>query len=60
VVLSQIIRLRAYGIGLEGLRGRWVVHFSPELLQRFHQRKRAVTGKWHVDETYRGRYKSSA
>ena len=31
---------------------RWVVHFSPELLQRFHQRKRAVTGKWHVDETY--------
>ena len=31
---------------------RWVVHFSPELLQRFHQRKRAVTGRWHVDETY--------
>jgi hypothetical protein len=29
-----------------------VVHFSPQLLQRFHHRKRAVTGKWHVDETY--------
>ena len=31
---------------------RWVVHFSPQLLQRFHHRKRAVTGKWHVHETY--------
>src|SRR6516164_10882864 len=31
---------------------RWVVHFSPELLKRFNLRKRAVTGKWHVDETY--------
>jgi transposase-like protein len=28
------------------------VHYSPELLERFNQRKRAVTGKWHVDETY--------
>ncbi len=38
---------------------RWVVHFSPLLLDRFNQRKRAVTGKWHVDETYikvRGRW----
>ena len=25
---------------------------SPELLERFNGRKRAVTGKWHVDETY--------
>jgi transposase-like protein len=31
---------------------RWVVHFSPQLLEFFHQRKRAVTGKWHIDETY--------
>jgi putative transposase len=31
---------------------RWVVHFSPQLLERFNQRKRAVSGKWHVDETY--------
>ncbi|RTM00447.1 MAG: IS6 family transposase [Hyphomicrobiales bacterium] len=38
---------------------RWVVHFSPRLLERFNRRKRAVTGKWHVDETYikvRGRW----
>ncbi len=32
--------------------GRWVAHYSPELLERFNQRKRSVTGKWHVDETY--------
>ena len=31
---------------------RWVVHFSPLLLERFNRRKRAVTGKWHIDETY--------
>jgi transposase-like protein len=38
---------------------RWVVHFSPLLLERFNRRKRAVTGRWHVDETYvkvRGRW----
>jgi transposase-like protein len=39
--------------------GRWVVRYSPELLERFNRRKRAVTGKWHIDETYikvRGRW----
>lgn len=38
---------------------RWVVRFSPQLLERFNRRKRTVTGKWHVDETYikvRGRW----
>jgi transposase-like protein len=32
--------------------GRWVVRYSPELLERFNRRKRPVTGKWHIDETY--------
>jgi len=39
---------------------RWVVRYSPELLRRFNARKRDVTGKWHIDETYikvRGRWK---
>jgi putative transposase len=31
---------------------RWIIHFSPKLLARFNRRKRCVTGKWHVDETY--------
>lgn len=38
---------------------RWVVHFASKLLERFNRRKRSVTGKWHVDETYckvRGRW----
>lgn len=30
----------------------WVIRYSPELLERFNARKRAVTGKWHVDEAY--------
>ncbi|SCZ00652.1 IS6 family transposase [Microvirga guangxiensis] len=39
--------------------GRWVVHYSPELLERFNRHKRPVSRKWHVDETYikvRGRW----
>jgi transposase-like protein len=38
---------------------RWTVHYAPLLLERFNQRKRAVTGRWHIDETYikaRGRW----
>jgi putative transposase len=30
---------------------RWAVHFSPLLMERLNRRKRAVTGKWHSDET---------
>jgi putative transposase len=38
---------------------RWIIRYSPELLERFNSRKRAVTGRWHLDETYikvRGRW----
>jgi len=31
---------------------RWVVHFSPQLLERFNRRKRTVSSRWHVGETY--------
>jgi transposase-like protein len=31
---------------------RWVVRYSLELLKRFNAHKRAVTAKWHLDETY--------
>jgi transposase-like protein len=37
----------------------WVIRYSPELLERFNCRKRAVAGKWHVIERYtkvRGRW----
>jgi putative transposase len=39
---------------------RWIVRYSPELLERFNRRKRSVSRKWHVDETYikvRGQWK---
>ncbi len=39
---------------------RWVVRYSPELLERFNRHKRSVSRKWHVDETYikvRGQWK---
>jgi putative transposase len=28
------------------------VHYAPLLLEQFNRRKRPVTGRWHVDETY--------
>jgi transposase-like protein len=31
---------------------RWVIRYSPELLKRFNARKRVVTSRWHIDETY--------
>jgi transposase-like protein len=31
---------------------RWTLRYASELLERFNRRKRAVTGRWHVDETY--------
>jgi transposase-like protein len=31
---------------------RWIVHYAPLLLEQFNRRKRPVTGRWHVDETY--------
>lgn len=31
---------------------RWTIRYAPLLLERFNRRKRSVTGKWHVDETY--------
>jgi transposase-like protein len=30
----------------------WTVHYAPLLLEQFNRRKRPVTGKWHVAETY--------
>jgi transposase-like protein len=31
---------------------RWTVHYAPLLLEQFNRRKRSVTGRWHIDETY--------
>jgi transposase-like protein len=31
---------------------RWILWFSPKLLERFNRKKRQVTRKWNLDETY--------
>ena len=74
VILLCVRWYLAYGLSLRDLKemmaergisidhstiNRWVIHFSPLLLKRFNRRKRAVGGKWHMDETYikvRGRW----
>jgi transposase-like protein len=38
---------------------RWTVRYAPLLLEQFNLRKRVVTRRWHIDETYikvRGRW----
>lgn len=56
--LKEMMAERGIGIDTSTIH-RWVVHFAPLLLERFNRRKRAVTDKWHIDETYikvRGRW----
>lgn len=31
---------------------RWTIRYTPLLLEHFNRRKRPVTDKWHIDETY--------
>jgi transposase-like protein len=31
---------------------RWIVRYSPNLLEQFNRRKRSVNRRWHMDETY--------
>ena len=74
IILRCVRWYLAYGLSLRDLeemmaeRGisvdhatihRWVIRYSLELLRRFNLRKRALTSKWHLDETYikvRGRW----
>jgi transposase-like protein len=74
VILLCVRWYLAYGLSLRNLeemmaeRGievdhatihRWTVHYAPLLREQFNRRKRAVSRKWHVDETYvkvRGRW----
>jgi transposase-like protein len=66
VILLCVRRYLAYNLSLRNLEemmaergievdhatvGRWVARYSPELLESFNQRKRPVTGRWHIDET---------
>jgi putative transposase len=74
VILLCVRWYLAYGLSLRNLeemmaeRGvtvdhatihRWTIHYAPMLLEQFNRRKRAVSRRWHVDETYikvRGRW----
>ena len=74
VILLCVRWYLAYGLSLRNLeemtaeRGievdhatihHWTVHYAPLLLEQFNRHKRAVSRKWHVDETYvkvRGRW----
>ncbi|MBE1206235.1 IS6 family transposase [Aminobacter carboxidus] len=49
--LKEMMSERGIGVDHSTIH-RWVIHFAPLLLERFNRRKRAVTGEWHVDETY--------
>ena len=67
VILLCVRWYPAYGLSLRNLEemmaergisvdhatvGRWVIRYSPELLERFNQCKRPVSREWHMDETH--------
>jgi hypothetical protein len=67
VILLCVRWYLAYSLGLRNLeemmaeRGisvdhatihKWIVRYSPDLLEQFNRHKRPVTGRWHVSETY--------
>jgi putative transposase len=67
VILLCVRWYLAYGLSLRNLeemmaeRGvtvdhatihRGTIHYAPMLLEQFNRRKRAVSRRWHVDETY--------
>ena len=69
VILLCVRWYLAYGLSLRNLeemmaeRGvavdhttihRWTIRYAPLLLKRFNRRKRAVSRRWHVNETYIG------
>jgi transposase-like protein len=49
--LEEMIAERGISVDHATIHG-WVVRYSPELLERFNLRKRSVSRKWHMDETY--------
>ncbi|MFC1457774.1 IS6 family transposase [Microvirga arabica] len=49
--LEEMMAERGISVGHATIH-RWVIRYSPELLERLSSSKRAVTGKWHMDETY--------
>jgi len=56
--LEEIMAERGISVGHTTIH-RWTVHYAPLLLERFNRRKRPVTSRWHMDETYikvRGRW----
>ena len=46
--LKEMMAERGIGVNHSTIH-RWVIHFAPRLLERFNRRKRAITGKWHID-----------
>lgn len=49
--LEEMMAERGISVDHSTIR-RWVIRYSPELLERFNGRKRAVSPKWHVDVSY--------
>jgi putative transposase len=49
--LEEMVAERGISVDHATVR-RWTIHYAPLLLEQFNRRKRRVTGRWHVDETY--------
>ena len=49
--IEEIMQERGFDVDHSTIH-RWVVHYSPQLVQKFRSTKRKPGGRWRLDETY--------
>ena len=49
--IEEIMQERGFDGGHSTIH-RWVIHYSPKLVEMFRSRKRIPSGRWRLDETY--------
>ena len=49
--IEEIMQERGFDVDHSTIH-RWVVHYSPQLVQRFRSKQRKPAGRWRLDETY--------
>ncbi len=49
--IEEIMQERGFDVDHSTIH-RWVIHYSPQLVEKFHSKKRKPSGRWRLDETY--------
>ena len=49
--IEEIMQERGFDVDHSTIH-RWVIHYSPQLVEKFRSKKRIPSGRWRLDETY--------